>query len=405
MGKSTEQEATGIIVRREDGSLLYTLAVPDHDFSLMSVVSRILKDEGIEEIMYNGPDQPIRVFHHSYGMCETDFKVPLEQVEGFLQKAMNYNNKILNGANPILDGALPDGSRINIVVPPASLSVSITVRKFRHTTLSVLDLIRDRALPSDVAAFLWTCISNRANPKNLLFVGGTASGKTTLLNAFSMFIREEERVVVIEDTPELQLKQPNIVRLVSNPEKGIDMDALLKNSLRMRPDRIIVGEVRGSEASTLFTAMNTGNDGCLGTLHANSAKESVSRITSPPMSVQLNLLGALDLIVVLKKLPNAIRRIQEISEISGHDQDGVRFNRLYEWDQKRNQCVETGIPSRLKGIMAEEAGVAITEINSLILKRKEIIEELLARNASQTDLLSAVNKEDEFWASINKTSG
>ena len=180
--------------------------------------------------------------------------------------------------------------------------------------------------------------------KTIMISGGTGSGKTTALNSFIMFIPNEFRIVTIEDTLELKIEQPNTVRLESKAEAHVTMDSLLKNALRMRPDRILVGEVRGPEAVTLFNAMNTGHEGCMGTLHANSARETIIRVTNPPMNVPYALLSSLDLIVMLKKIATPqgpLRVISEISEIAGAMQGNVRFNILYHWDPTKNKIIPT----------------------------------------------------------------
>jgi flagellar protein FlaI len=372
-----------MIMKRNDGSHIYLIS----EVHFEAALEKILSDDHIEEVMYNGSHQPLRIFHHRYGMCDTTLHFSEDKVWPFIAKTAEYNNKTISQANPLLDGALSDGSRVNIIIPPASLTISITIRRFMHSTITMIDLIKEGMFTSDVAAYLWTCISRTGNPANILVIGGTASGKTTVLNALSMFIAQKERIIVIEDTPELQLKQPNIIRMIANPEREVDMDMLLKNALRMRPDRIIVGEVRGKEAITMFTAMNTGHDGCLGTLHANSAKDSIARITNPPMNVPLNMINALNLIIVLEKMPDGKRRVQEICEIAGVDSKNVRFNKIFEWNVQKNLCVSTEIPSRLKAHIAHDSGLSMTELDSIITKHKNILEELVQRNAQQDELL------------------
>jgi flagellar protein FlaI len=355
------------ILRNQHGEVIYQLRPAFPSFG--HAVDEILQDDHIEEIMYNGSDRPIAIFHHTYGMCNTNLVFDTHAARTYVEEVAEINSKQIDEEHPILDGSLSDGSRVNCVIPPASMHVSITIRKFKHSAVSVLDLIRDGSLTSEATAFLWTSISRLGFPANLLFVGGAASGKTTMLNAFSAFIEQRERVVAIEDTPEL-----------------------LKSALRMRPDRIIVGEVRGKEAQTLFSAMNTGHDGCFGTLHANSARESVSRVTNPPMSVPMNMLSALDIIVVLKKMADGTRRVFEIAELAGADKENVRFNTVFEWDAKQKQCVSTGVPSRLKARIAGEAGMEVAELDKIVSKRQETLDSLVKKSASEQELLALVNQ-------------
>jgi flagellar protein FlaI len=206
-----------------------------------------------------------------------------------------------------------------------------------------------------------------------------------------MFINSNERIVVIEDTPELKLGQPNIVRMVASP--NVDMDSLLRNALRMRPDRIIIGEVRGKEAISLFEAMNTGLAGCFGTLHANTAKECISRITNPPLNVPNDLLKALDIIVVMKVLPSGIRYVHEIAEVAGVDPKTARLNTLFRWDTKVKKCMPTGIPSYFKSTIAEDAGTNIQNIEEVISQRKAKFQELLQSNAGNPEFESILKSE------------
>jgi len=216
------------------------------------VLDPLVNDELLEEIMVIGPKRPVYVFHRKYGMMK-----------------------------------IPDGSRVNATIPPASVDGStITIRKFRKDPYTVLDLISFGTMSPELAAFLWLAVDGMgAKPANILVSGGTGSGKTTTLNVLATYIPAHERIITIEDTAELNLPLEHWVRLEARPPSiegtgEISMDVLVKNALRMRPDRIIVGEVRHKEASTLFTAMNTGHDGCMGTIHANSAEETMVRIMS-----------------------------------------------------------------------------------------------------------------------------
>jgi archaeal flagellar protein FlaI len=376
-----------VTIRKQSNKYSYELDVDTDDFD--DAISLILEDENIEEVMFNGNANPVYVYHKLYGMCATTLYFSYDQATDFIKKAADFNKAVIDGKTPILDGTLPDKSRINIVIPPASLSVSITIRKFKHNALTVLDLIKNKTLTTSIVAFLWTCIDRIGSPSNILFVGGAASGKTTLLTALSIFISNNERLVLIEDTPELQLKQHNLVKLVS--DNAVSMNVLLRNALRMRPDRIIVGEVRSEEAITLFNAMNTGHKGVLGTLHANTAKETISRLTNPPMSVPVSMLSVLDLVVVSEKNKNC-RIIKEIAEVAGLDSDNILFNKIFEFNPEINKCSATGIPSRLLSKLAKNSGLSIKEIDKIILKRKAQLETLIKQDSGIEDLLSIINK-------------
>ncbi|RMF91777.1 MAG: CpaF family protein, partial [Methanobacteriota archaeon] len=212
----------------------------------------LLDDDNLEEIMVVGSNYPVYVYHKTYGACETNivFNSPSE-IEHIAEKIARDIQRRIDRSSPILDARLPDGSRVNITIPPISLDgTSVTIRKFNRDPITVVDLIRYGTLSSELAAFLWMCIDGLGvAPNNILIAGGTASGKTSTLNALLVFVPNRERIITIEDTAELYLRHKNRVRLETRPPnvegKGeITMDDLLKNALRMRPDRIIVGEVR-----------------------------------------------------------------------------------------------------------------------------------------------------------------
>ncbi|CAB50295.1 ATPase, T2SS/T4P/T4SS family [Pyrococcus abyssi] len=231
----------------------------------------LVRDDNLEEIMVIGIDRPVYVWHRRFGMCKTNivFKTERELLT-IIERIAREVGRRIDQQNPLLDARLPDGSRVNATLPPISLDgPTLTIRKFKKDPLTIIDLIKFRTLSSDVAAFLWLLVDGLGvKPANILVAGGTGSGKTTTLNSLAMFIPPSERVISIEDTAELQLPIEHWVRLETRPPnvegKGeITMDDLVKNTLRMRPDRIIVGEVRGPEARTMFTAMNTGHDGAL----------------------------------------------------------------------------------------------------------------------------------------------
>ncbi|HIN08850.1 MAG TPA: CpaF family protein, partial [Candidatus Poseidoniales archaeon] len=242
----------------------------------------LLEDDNLEEVMFNNPAKPVMVYHRKHGMCVTNISMTEEEAVKVIQKIAAYVGRKIGMENLLLDGRLPDGSRVNATLPPASPGgPTLTIRKQTQDPLTFVDLIGFGTLTPRLAALLWMFVDGMgAAPCNILVSGGTASGKTSTLNVLGLFIPSQVRLITIEDVSEIQLLHEHHVQLETvHPAKagdpGLDMDALLKNTLRMRPDRLIVGEVRGAEARTLFTAMNTGHDGCMGTVHANTAQESV----------------------------------------------------------------------------------------------------------------------------------
>lgn len=235
------------------------------------LIDELIKDDNLEEIMIVGPKKPVYVFHREFEMMLTNIEFFSEQeIEELLNKIAREVGRRVDVASPLLDARLPDGSRVNATIPPASISGgTLTIRKFRQDPYSIVDLIRMGTISSEAAAFLWVAVEGmNTKPANILISGGTGSGKTTLLNVLASFIPDRERIITIEDTAELNLPIKHWIRLESRPP-GLEgtgelkMDILTKNSLRMRPDRIIVGEIRHEEAFTLFTAMNTGHDGAV----------------------------------------------------------------------------------------------------------------------------------------------
>ncbi len=231
-----------------------------------------LNDDLLEEVMVNGYDVPAFVFHRKFQMCETNIVLDRNEVNRIIESISNLVNRPIDSRVPMLDAFLPDGSRVNATLPDITLNgATLTIRKFSKTPLTAVDLLKYGTFNLDVAAFLWQAVEGYfgAKPANTLIAGGTGSGKTTLLNILSMFAMYNERIITIEDTPELQIPHKHVIKMVTRParpgmpEYEITMNDLIKNALRMRPDRIFVGEVRGEEAYSLLVAMNTGHDGAL----------------------------------------------------------------------------------------------------------------------------------------------
>ncbi len=350
----------------------------------------LLEDQNLEEIMVVGDDFPAYVYHKQFGTCETNVVFnSKEEISHIAEKIARDVERRIDRSSPILDARLPDGSRVNITIAPISLDgTTITIRRFNRDPISIIDLINYNTFTPEVAAFLWVCIEGMGlDPSNILVAGGTASGKTSSLNALLSFIPKNERIITIEDTAEIYLQHKNKVRLETRPPniegKGeVGMDDLLKNSLRMRPDRIIVGEVRGPEAKSLFTAMNTGHDGCLGTLHANSAHDVLTRLTNPPMDVPETMIPALDLVVMQTKhfdrKKGVIRRISEVTEYIVGESGGMQENTVFRWNPTSDKIMSTGIPSRTQFRLDEAARLLSTDFQTELNERAEFLKELLS---------------------------
>jgi flagellar protein FlaI len=357
----------------------------------------LIEDEQLEEIMVVGAHTPVYVYHKKYGACETNVVFnSSSEVENISEKIARDVQRRVDRSSPILDARLPDGSRVNITIPPVSLDgVSLTIRKFNRDPISVVDLINYGTITPELAAFLWTSVDGIGfSPNNIIVAGGTASGKTATLNALLVFVPKMERIITIEDTAELYLQHKNKVRLETRPPNiegrgEVNMDDLMKNALRMRPDRIIVGEVRGPEAQTLFAAMNTGHDGSMGTLHANTAHDVLTRLKSPPMDVPNSMIPALDLVVMQEKFfdrkKGVIRRVSEVSELTIGESGGIQENSIFKWNPNTDKIKTTGIPSRTQFKLESAAKMIGTDYQSEIKARKQFLLDLVAEGVRKFD--------------------
>ncbi|NIM22355.1 MAG: CpaF family protein, partial [Candidatus Latescibacteria bacterium] len=346
----------------------------------------IIADDQLEDILVTAVDKPVYVYHRKHGMCSTNVVFESEEsIKYLIDKMARVVGRRIDQQTPLLDARLPDGSRVNATIPPVSLDgPTISIRKFRKDPLTVIDILNLGTISTDVAAFLWLVVDGFGiKPANILFAGGTGCGKTTTLNAAITFVPERERILSIEDTAELQLSHKHWVRLETRPPNvegrgEITMDDLVKNALRMRPDRMIVGEVRGPEAQTMFTAMNTGHDGCCGTLHSNSAVETISRLTEPPMAVAPIMIPALDIIVMQQRIyhrqKGQIRRVTEIAEVTGLEGGKPQLSRIFKWDPRTDMVESTGVPSKIKRTIAEFSGMSGSDIEIEIEKRAAVLE-------------------------------
>ncbi|MEV7630069.1 CpaF family protein [Actinoplanes sp. NPDC089786] len=306
-------------------------------------IESLLRDPSVSEVMVNGHDH---VWVERYGRLERaevefDDEAHLRRV---IDRICSRVGRRVDEASPMVDARLPDGSRVNAVVPPIALDgSSLTVRKFATSPLTVADLIRHGTLTRKTADFLAACVRGR---RNVVVSGGTGSGKTTMLNILSGFIPADERIVTIEDAAELQLRQEHVVRMEARPLNSegrglIAIRDLVRNALRMRPDRIVVGEVRDAAALDMLQAMNTGHDGSLTTLHANAPRDAVSRMETmvlmgglelPVRAIRDQVASAVDLILHVSRLKDGSRRITHISEVVGMEADVVGLQDLFRYD-------------------------------------------------------------------------
>lgn len=358
----------------------------------------LLSDSRLEEVMVNGFDRNVFVFHRKSGLCKTNIAIEKKMLENILGKIASTVGKKFNEENPLLDARLPDGSRANATFSNVSaFGHTLTVRKFSRTPMSIIEMIERKTVSSELAAFLWLMVEGlNIEPMNIIVTGGTGSGKTSFMNSLASFIRYSDRIISIEDTQETDLGgRENWIPLESRLKIGtgeeVSMNDLLKNALRMRPDRIIVGEVRGEEAQTLFTAMDTGHRGILGTLHSNTAKEMLTRLKSAPMHVPEPVIPLLNLSVVMVKMYDrergVIRRIKEVAELASME-DKVLLSNIFEWGRKSDSIQQTDVPSHLLDVLAEHTDYSKKELKNEILVRQRILEWMLEsgiKSSSEVD--------------------
>src|SRR6476619_2697467 len=302
-----------------------------------------LRDSEISEIMVNGPDQIYVERAGKLYPVETHFSSDAH-LRRTIDKIVGRVGRRVDEASPLVDARLPDGSRVNAVIPPIALDGSLlTIRKFATDPFTDKDLIAFGTFTPQVRDFLVACVRGR---RNIIISGGTGSGKTTLLNVISSFIPDDERIVTIEDAAELQLKQDHVLRLESRPSNiegrgEIAIRELVKNSLRMRPDRIVVGECRDGAALDMLQAMNTGHDGSLTTVHANTPRDSLSRLETmvlmagvdlPVRAIREQVAGAVDMVIQQARLKDGSRRVTAISEVVGMESDVITMQDLFTFD-------------------------------------------------------------------------
>ncbi|KJS88564.1 MAG: type II secretion system protein E [Peptococcaceae bacterium BICA1-8] len=308
-------------------------------------IEKLISDEDVSEIMVNGPKQVYAEKKGKIILTDITFRDD-NHVMHVIEKIVAPIGRRIDESSPMVDARLPDGSRVNAIIPPLSLKgPSITIRKFAKDPLRIHDLIRFGTVTPSTAKFLDACVKARLN---IVISGGTGSGKTTTLNVLSSFIPSDERIVTIEDAAELQLNQEHVLTLETRPPniegKGaITMRDLVRNSLRMRPDRIVVGEVRAGEALDMLQAMNTGHDGSLTTGHANTPRDMLSRLETmvlmagmdlPVRAIREQMAAAINLIVQQNRLRDGTRRITHITEVVGMEGEIIVLQDIFRYEQK-----------------------------------------------------------------------
>ena len=375
-------------------------AAPDPSVTPLQPIVPLLRDSSLTEIMVNGPDAVY---------VERDGKVLLTDRQfddenhllGAISALVATTGRRIDFSEPVLEARLPDGSRLTVVLPPVAVDgPMLTIRKFAASPYGIDDLIRFGSLSLEAAAFLRASVLARAN---LLISGGSSSGKTTLLNALATCIPEDERIVTIEEAAELRLPQGHVCRLecIQAGEKTMTLRQLVRHAVRMRPDRLIVGEVRGGEALDMLQAMNTGHDGAMSTIHANSPRDALSRMETlmlmagldlPVRAIRQQLRGALNLLVHVGRLADGRRKVLSIAELTGFDDQTIALQELFVSEATggavpgRTRLTPTGIRPQMMDRIYQR-GIEAPELSRLFPKNSAAIADSGRRpaGATQTD--------------------
>ncbi|NML90861.1 CpaF family protein [Sphingobium sp. TB-6] len=311
----------------------------------MGPLAPLLRDASVDDIIVNGPGH---IYAERGGLLEkveTRFRDDAHLMN-IIQRIVGPIGRRVDEASPYVDARLPDGSRVNIVIPPVALDgPTLSIRKFRLQSMTIEDCVSNQVMSTDMAAYLSAAVRSRLN---ILICGGTGAGKTTLLNMLSTFIGDRERLITIEDAAELQLRQSHVVRLETRPptvdgSREVSSRELVRNALRMRPDRIILGEVRGVEAVEMLQAMSTGHDGSMATLHGNSPRDAFARlemllgfagVQSDIRAIRRFIANSVHVVVQLQRLSNGSRRVMSVSEVTGLEGDAYSLNELFVFQEQ-----------------------------------------------------------------------
>ena len=317
----------------------------DNEINGYGPITELLDDDSITEIMVNGTNE---IYIELDGKIIKDDSISFindDHIIRTIQRLIQPIGRVIDTANPMVDARLSDGSRLNAIIKPLSLNGPVlTIRKFRKELINIEDYLRNGTMTPYMARFIKACVEAKLN---IIVCGGTGSGKTTLLNIMSSFIGNDERIITIEDAAELKLEQEHVISLetrTANYEGSGEVTTrdLVRNSLRMRPDRIIVGEVRGKEAFDMLQAMNTGHEGSMTTLHANSPKDSLNRLETmvlmagieiPVKAIREYIENAIDIVINISRLSDGKRKVTSICEIDGFDKDEIKLNEIFRFNQ------------------------------------------------------------------------
>jgi flagellar protein FlaI len=371
-----------------------------HDMLGLGLVEIFLADDHIEEVVINNANEPIWVYHKKFGWLKTNISLDSEdQIYNYSTAIGMKSGREISKLDPLMDTHLITGDRVNATLFPISIKGNtITIRKFSRRPFTITDLVSFNSLDTDILTLLWLAIESEMN---IIISGGTATGKTTLLNALSVFIPPNQRVISVEDTKELNL--PNFLHWVPllirepNPEgKGeVKMLDLLVNSLRMRPDRILVGEIRRhKEAEVLFEAMHTGHS-VMGTLHAHTTRETIIRLMNPPISVPESMLAAVDLVLVMgRRRREGNRRMIELSEvipfIGEDDKYHVDLNTLFKFHLKTGELQEVEKSKRIFHDLIEYSGFTAEELQQEMKDKKKVLDWIIKEKIDDMNKIGVI---------------
>jgi len=357
-------------------------------------IDPLFRDPFIEDVHLDGPGIPVYVWHVKYESLRTNIVLTWDEAYRLISKFATRIGRQVSSADPILEGVLPEGARVEALLPDVTgRGPAFTIRKYYYEPLTIVNLVKDKTITAEAAAYLWLLLDYG---RNLIIVGPTGAGKTTLLNSLLYLIRPEAKIITIEDTRELNIVHEHWLPMVTRPSrdptvKDVSMFDLLTIAMRSRPDYVVVGEVRGREAYVLFQAFGSGHYGAT-TIHADNSEQALKRLLSRPMRVPPMLISLAHAFVVIHKVKvgdRIVRRVVAVDEFLGLIDGSPRFNRLFEWNPREDRLVLSSESEHLKSI-SRDRFVDLEELRGQLKLREEVIEGMVAQGWSRPELVARV---------------